>query len=413
MNPAGIDLICMSYEEGGKTTEVFFSPFDGWFAFPETRNARVAEWFEAIRGAVLAATGREPTRAPAERLRVPSKTLATILLMGVPVAVLAILLGAINRMPGGQLRLDTFFLQLSCLVVLFAGAWFGPYVWSRWARKERSSGGGAAAWIACIVMALGVVFLAVFSLLRSRQAVLDRPAEVASASTVVQMASAPPLPPPQVIPARVPSHLSLSVRPQEADFHIEVLGADQVRLGDDEVSVSDLPAALLAAGFRGGKSLNVVASSETPHASVASVLDVLREVEARVAMANPLKGTWRVVEQVLSGRKRGEVSNAPLIFVGAYLLDTQENAAQRLRTVRVVSDSQPKRLDISDHGSEMLAIYRFDGPRLLISINRNDPSSRPKGFFSGPENSIEVTTLERVDVPPSPAPSLTPTPLPP
>jgi serine/threonine protein kinase len=72
MHPAGLDFISVTYDEGGQTKRLFFSPYESWFGLPSHFNQFVAEWFNAIRAAVVAATGREPGTTPAEQLGVPS-----------------------------------------------------------------------------------------------------------------------------------------------------------------------------------------------------------------------------------------------------------------------------------------------------------------------------------------------------
>jgi len=68
MNPAGIALVSMTYEDAGQPRQVLLSPMDGWFALPSTWDANAADWHAAIRAAVKAATGREPTTTPREQL---------------------------------------------------------------------------------------------------------------------------------------------------------------------------------------------------------------------------------------------------------------------------------------------------------------------------------------------------------
>jgi uncharacterized protein (TIGR03067 family) len=69
MNPAGIDVLSVTYEEVGQLKQVFISPIRGWFRLPE---ADVAEWFSAIREAVIAKTGHAPQTTPADRLGMPT-----------------------------------------------------------------------------------------------------------------------------------------------------------------------------------------------------------------------------------------------------------------------------------------------------------------------------------------------------
>jgi hypothetical protein len=75
MNHARIDLISVTYDAGGQTKRLFFSPYESMFGLPSHFNQFVAEWFDAIRTAVKAATGREPANSPADQLGVPSGSL--------------------------------------------------------------------------------------------------------------------------------------------------------------------------------------------------------------------------------------------------------------------------------------------------------------------------------------------------
>ena len=85
MNPAGLDFISVTYDEDGETKRLFFSPYESWIGLPSTFNRFVAEWFAAIRAAVVAATGREPGNTPANQLGVPSGSKAIYALLLAPV----------------------------------------------------------------------------------------------------------------------------------------------------------------------------------------------------------------------------------------------------------------------------------------------------------------------------------------
>jgi serine/threonine protein kinase len=82
MNPAGLNFISVTYDEGGQTKCLFFSPSEGLlFRLPSRFNRFVAEWYNAIRAAIATATGREPGNTPANRLGTPSSSLALLLAM--------------------------------------------------------------------------------------------------------------------------------------------------------------------------------------------------------------------------------------------------------------------------------------------------------------------------------------------
>jgi len=81
MHPAGLDFISVTYEEGGQTQRLLFTPWDGsWFRLRSHVNGFVAEQFNALRAAIAAATGRAPGNTPANQLGTPSSSLAVLLL---------------------------------------------------------------------------------------------------------------------------------------------------------------------------------------------------------------------------------------------------------------------------------------------------------------------------------------------
>jgi serine/threonine protein kinase len=71
VNPAGLDLISVTFDENGRSKQLLISPQAGFFAFPGNFNAGVAEWFRLIGDAATTASGTEPTRTPPDRLNLP------------------------------------------------------------------------------------------------------------------------------------------------------------------------------------------------------------------------------------------------------------------------------------------------------------------------------------------------------
>jgi len=71
INPAGIDYISVSYEEGGETRRVLLTPNEGLIGSPWRINRLAAEWFGAIQGAAKAVTGTVPASSPADQLTAP------------------------------------------------------------------------------------------------------------------------------------------------------------------------------------------------------------------------------------------------------------------------------------------------------------------------------------------------------
>ena len=107
MNPVGIDFISVAYDEGDQTRRLVFSPWQGLFGLPSHFNQYVSEWFDAIRAAVTATTGRTPGNTPADELGTPSSSferhawflLPLLLLLGLLATGLVVLSGLSAR-PG-------------------------------------------------------------------------------------------------------------------------------------------------------------------------------------------------------------------------------------------------------------------------------------------------------------------------
>ena len=81
MSPAGLDFISVTYEEGGQTNRLFFSPSEGWFGTPFHFNRFIAEWYQCHSRAIVTATGRAPGNTPANQLGTPSSSLAVLLVL--------------------------------------------------------------------------------------------------------------------------------------------------------------------------------------------------------------------------------------------------------------------------------------------------------------------------------------------
>jgi serine/threonine protein kinase len=136
VNPARIDFLSVTYEEGGQRKQVLLSPVKGWFALPSAFNAHIAEWHAATREAVIAATGRAPASSPVESVGTPLHSFAPMLaLAAVPVLVGAAVLMFIRRhetaggFPGAVGLFEVAVFALSFFSVLFLN-WF----FSRWIR---------------------------------------------------------------------------------------------------------------------------------------------------------------------------------------------------------------------------------------------------------------------------------------
>jgi uncharacterized protein (TIGR03067 family) len=131
MNPVGIDLISITYEEDGHAKQILLSPVDGWFGLPSTRNALVAEWFGAIREATIAATGSTPATTPPGQLGVPSSAVGVFLMLLTPLLFMGIFLVALAlKAPGGPslgMLLGPFVFASFFILAM----WVGPWLWRR------------------------------------------------------------------------------------------------------------------------------------------------------------------------------------------------------------------------------------------------------------------------------------------
>lgn len=74
VNPAGLDLICVTYEEEGQLKQVILSPHQSIFSTPGTYNANLGEWFRVIGDAVEDASGTRPNCTPSDQLDLPKGT---------------------------------------------------------------------------------------------------------------------------------------------------------------------------------------------------------------------------------------------------------------------------------------------------------------------------------------------------
>lgn len=85
MNPAGLDLISLTYEEKSEAKQIFLAPFPGSiFCTPSRFNEFVNTWFMKIRQGVERATGKAPALTPAKDLGVPGSSLLLYLIFASP-----------------------------------------------------------------------------------------------------------------------------------------------------------------------------------------------------------------------------------------------------------------------------------------------------------------------------------------
>ena len=172
MNPAGVDLLSVTYDDQGGTKQVYLSPMDGWFAWPSTWNARVADWHAALRNAVTRTTGNEPAETPRERVSVPSghNGLRAFLLMASVTPALAVFL-ILNLRNGGP-GSGTLFTPLAFIVFMLLGGFFGQRLIGRLVRSSnRNATSAPSPWnrVAGTLLLLGALVLS-WGLVASRTA---------------------------------------------------------------------------------------------------------------------------------------------------------------------------------------------------------------------------------------------------
>jgi serine/threonine protein kinase len=100
VHPAGIALISMIYDEGDRTRQLFFSPYQSRFGLPSSFNRFVAEWCHSIRAAAKSATGREPGTMPANQLGVPPGSLGLYALYAILLVPLVVSLVSLTTQNG-------------------------------------------------------------------------------------------------------------------------------------------------------------------------------------------------------------------------------------------------------------------------------------------------------------------------
>ncbi len=159
MNPAGLDLLQVTYEESGGERRVVLLPAMGWFAWPWTWNAGVAEWALLIRQAVAVRTGREPAQTTRERLSTAKSGRWGVYLLPMAVAVpgmATFVLLALGRNPP---RLDGLLLFGLMLLLIPLGTYAGTLGFFR-SMRRRAEGGTPVrrgGWFALIALILAGV----------------------------------------------------------------------------------------------------------------------------------------------------------------------------------------------------------------------------------------------------------------
>ena len=156
MHPVGLDFISVTYDEDGQTKRLFFSPYESWFGLPSTFNRIVAEWFAAIRAAVVDATGREPGNTPADQLGVPPGSKALFALLLLPLILGGTLVLAVLRSDTGDAAIRPFLGGALAIILGVLGFGFLALVLGRVFGDGSSRGSGGsprqASWLPPIVL---------------------------------------------------------------------------------------------------------------------------------------------------------------------------------------------------------------------------------------------------------------------
>jgi len=155
-NPAGIDLLSVTYEEAGNRKQVLLSPMESWFGLPSTWNARIAEWFAAIRDAVIAATGRPPATTPASQLGIARGSLLPLFfLAGAPVLIGMLLVTGLTGAHGGSSSNPVQFLATAFVIGVISFLILYSLI-ARWKRPAVPSGNFSRRALGIVLVFIGL-----------------------------------------------------------------------------------------------------------------------------------------------------------------------------------------------------------------------------------------------------------------
>ena len=169
MNPLGIGLLSIAYDEGGQRRQVLLSPMEGFFGLPSTWNARVSEWHAAIYQAVAAATGQAPTSTRPDQLGIPSSSKSSLLpllaplLLGV-VPIFAVLL---HQSHGLSLlaRVGPFLLVMGVGLLLVLALLF----WFQFFGKNQGRKPSPVSLFIVLLLALGLLAAGTFGIVQRQR----------------------------------------------------------------------------------------------------------------------------------------------------------------------------------------------------------------------------------------------------
>jgi serine/threonine protein kinase len=119
VNPAGLHCLSVTYETNGENQQILFSPYESIFGWPSQFNQIAADWYDAIRDAAKANTGRMPPSTPAHELGIPSTSPWALLLLLFPIASTALPLLLVKQARGRSPIVEP---MMGWLVVLICSA---------------------------------------------------------------------------------------------------------------------------------------------------------------------------------------------------------------------------------------------------------------------------------------------------
>jgi len=94
MYPAGAHFVSLTFEEDGQSKSLILTPFVSLFRWPSHFRRVIADWYAAIRAAVVAATGHELATTPANEVS-PSGTFRRLLPMSTALLLLVLIVGCL------------------------------------------------------------------------------------------------------------------------------------------------------------------------------------------------------------------------------------------------------------------------------------------------------------------------------
>jgi serine/threonine protein kinase len=167
MNPVGLDLLSVTYEENGVRRRVMISPMEGWFGLPATWNARVAEWHAAVRAATQAVTGQVPPLTPRAQLpKIRANPGLFLLPLLVPLAMLVGMFFVFSSGPAGQRSDWPRVLPMLLPMIAFITIWLGLLFY----RRQRKAVAWGAATVGLAAMC-GLIFYAVRALPTAQESI--------------------------------------------------------------------------------------------------------------------------------------------------------------------------------------------------------------------------------------------------